>query len=66
MKQLRVDIDLDMQTNFIKKVPWGYVGKLVRALLSMCKDATKIHGFNIVYDIIKGRCIIRYKEKKDE
>lgn len=66
MKQLRVDIDHKVHNTFIKQIPWGYTGKLVRALISMCIDATQSHGAQVVYDIIKGKCIIKYKENEDE
>lgn len=66
MKQLRVDIDNGMHTTFIERLPWGYTGKLVRALILMCMRLVAARDNNVVYDIIAGKCEITYKEKTED
>ena len=65
MKQLRVDIDDDVHNKFIKQIPWGFTGQLIRALIQMCIDIVVIHGLEVIPAIINKKCHIVYKENKD-
>ena len=63
MKQLRADIEEEVHTNFIKKLPWGWSAHLIRKLIYMCMDLHSTHGNSFIMAIIQGKCEIKYIQR---